>query len=112
MPGYSQATIAAYPKLGNLAAPLEVSRTWGIHENVFNVNERTILFLQDVLAEVLPLFPSQYIHIGGDEVPKKLCVTARLPRHACASWDFTTRISCKATLPAAWTLFSPRVATA
>ncbi|MGD0006275.1 MAG: beta-N-acetylhexosaminidase [Anaerolineaceae bacterium] len=71
MPGHSQAAIAAYPELGNLAAPLEVSRTWGIHENVFNVNENTILFLQDVLAEVLDLFPSQFIHIGGDEVPKK-----------------------------------------
>jgi hexosaminidase len=71
MPGHSQAAIAAYPELGNFAAPLEVSRTWGIHENVFNVNESTILFLQDVLAEVLDLFPSQFIHIGGDEVPKK-----------------------------------------
>jgi len=56
MPGHSQAAIAAYPELGNFTAPLEVSRTLGIHENVFNVNESTILFLQDVLAEVLPLF--------------------------------------------------------
>ena len=71
MPGHSQAAIAAYPELGNLAAPLEVSCTWGIHENVFNVNESTLLFLQDVLAEVLDLFPSQFIHIGGDECPKK-----------------------------------------
>lgn len=71
MPGHSQAAIAAYPELGNVAAPLEVSRTWGIHENVFNANESTILFLQDVLAEVLDLFPGQFIHIGGDECPKK-----------------------------------------
>ena len=71
MPGHSQAAIAAYPELGNVATPLEVSCTWGIHENVYNVNESTILFLQDVLAEVLDLFPSPFIHVGGDECPKK-----------------------------------------
>ena len=51
--------------------PLEVSPDWGVNVHVFNVNEGTILFLQGVLDEVLALFPSQYIHVGGDECPKR-----------------------------------------
>ncbi|HXG65660.1 MAG TPA: beta-N-acetylhexosaminidase, partial [Blastocatellia bacterium] len=70
MPGHAQAAIAAYPELGNTGEKLEVSTVWGVHKNVFNVNEKTILFLQDVLTEVLALFPGKFIHIGGDEVPK------------------------------------------
>lgn len=71
MPGHAQAAIAAYPELGNTGRALEVHPTWGVNENVFNVNENTILFLQDVLTEVIALFPSKFIHIGGDECPKK-----------------------------------------
>ncbi len=71
MPGHAQAAIAAYPELGNVAEPLDVRPHWGISENVFNVEEGTLAFLQDVLAEVLDLFPSKFIHIGGDEAPKK-----------------------------------------
>jgi hexosaminidase len=71
MPGHSQAAISAYPQLGNLDQPLEVSMLWGVHENIYNPKESTIMFLQDVLEEVLALFPSQYIHVGGDEAPKK-----------------------------------------
>lgn len=70
MPGHSQAAIAAYPELGNYDRQLGVCRWWGYGEDVFNVEESTIVFLQDVLTEVLGLFPSEYIHIGGDEVPK------------------------------------------
>ena len=70
MPGHAQAAIAAYPELGNTNEPLEVSTQWGIHKNIYNTNEKTILFLQDVLAEVLALFPSQFIHVGGDEAVK------------------------------------------
>ena len=70
MPGHAQAAIAAYPELGNTGEKLEVSTAWGIRKNVLNVNESTILFLQDVLEEVLALFPSEFIHVGGDEVPK------------------------------------------
>jgi len=43
---------------------------WGVHKNVFNLNESTIQFLENVLTEVLDLFPSKFIHVGGDEVPK------------------------------------------
>jgi hexosaminidase len=71
MPGHSQAAIAAYPELGNTGEPLEVAINWGVIENVYNTEDSTIRFLQDVLAEVLELFPSQFIHVGGDECPKK-----------------------------------------
>jgi hexosaminidase len=70
MPGHAQAAIAAYPELGNTGQPIEVGATWGIYENVYNVEESTFQFLQNVLAEVLALFPSPFIHIGGDECPK------------------------------------------
>jgi hexosaminidase len=71
MPGHAQAAIAAYPGLGNTNQQLEVSPDWGVNENVFNANESTILFLQDVLVEVDGLFPGTYLHIGGDECPKR-----------------------------------------
>jgi len=70
MPGHAQAAIAAYPELGNLAAPLNVSCEWGVHKNIFNPTKKTIRFLQNVLLEVMAVFPSRFIHIGGDEVPK------------------------------------------
>ena len=70
MPGHAQAAIVAYPELGNLDKPLEVRTTWGISPNVFNAQPETIAFLQDVLSEVIELFPGKYIHVGGDECPK------------------------------------------
>jgi hexosaminidase len=70
MPGHAQAAIAAYPELGNTGQHSEVGTTWGIYENVYNVEEGTLQFLQNVMAEVLALFPSPFIHIGGDECPK------------------------------------------
>ena len=71
MPGHARAAIAAYPELGNTGKPVEVGTRWGIYEDVFNVEDRTLTFVKDVLEEVLTLFPSPFIHIGGDEVPKK-----------------------------------------
>jgi hexosaminidase len=70
MPGHAQAAIAAYPELGNVSEPLGVSCQWGIHKHVVNVEDSTVRFYQDVLDEVLAIFPSRYIHIGGDECPK------------------------------------------
>ena len=70
MPGHSQAALAAYPELGNTGETLEVRTYWGVNENVFNVNESTFTFLEDVLTEVMELFPSKFIHVGGDECPK------------------------------------------
>jgi len=71
MPGHSQAAIAAYAELGNTGAPLEVRTDWGVIENIYNAENSTIQFLQDVLTEVMDIFPSRFIHIGGDEAPKK-----------------------------------------
>lgn len=71
MPGHALAAIAAYPELGNNPErKLEVGRDWGVIEQVFNVEDGTIAFLQGVMDEVLALFPGPYIHVGGDEVPK------------------------------------------
>ena len=69
MPGHMVAAIAAYPGLGNVAGPTEVLTTWGISEHVLNLDEDTIRFCTDVLDEVIDVFPSPYIHVGGDECP-------------------------------------------
>lgn len=70
MPGHAQAAIAAYPELGVTGASVEVATTWGIHPYLFNPTDHTLRFLQNVLSEVLTIFPSPYIHIGGDEAIK------------------------------------------
>ncbi|WP_341835125.1 family 20 glycosylhydrolase [Chitinophaga pollutisoli] len=71
MPGHATAALASYPQLGCTGGPYEVSTKWGVHKEVFCAgNDETFTFLEDVLTEILPLFPSQYIHIGGDECPK------------------------------------------
>jgi len=71
MPGHAQAAIAAYPWLGNTGEQLEVLRHWGVDENILNPSDSAIRFMQDVLTEVLALFPSHWIHTGGDEAPKR-----------------------------------------
>jgi hexosaminidase len=70
MPGHAQAAIAAYPQLGVTGKNPGVSHDWGVHTYLYNVDESTITFLQDVLTETMALFPSPYIHIGGDEAAK------------------------------------------
>lgn len=69
-PGHVQAALAAYPELGVTREPLEVWTRWGINRNVLNVEESTVTFFTDVLDEVMELFPSRYIGVGGDECPK------------------------------------------
>jgi len=71
MPGHAQAAIAAYPELGTTGKPVEVLTYWGGCIEIFNVEDTTIAFLQNVLTEVMELFPSEFIHIGGDEVTKQ-----------------------------------------
>jgi hexosaminidase len=68
LPGHATAAIAAYPALGARDATLRVSSSWGVHTHLFNLEPQTFRFLEDVLAEVIQLFPSPIIHIGGDEV--------------------------------------------
>lgn len=70
MPGHAQAAIAAYPELGCTGQNIEPAKIWGIHEYVYCPNETTFEFLENVLTEVMDIFPSPYIHIGGDECPK------------------------------------------
>jgi hexosaminidase len=71
MPGHSRAALASYPELSCTGGPFTVGTEWGVFDDVYCAgNDHTFEFLQDVLTEVLDLFPSEFIHIGGDEVPK------------------------------------------
>src|SRR3989442_5105690 len=70
MPGHAQAAIAAYPWLGNTGQQLEVLTHWGVDQNILNPSDSAIHFMQDVLTEVLALFPSHWVHTGGDEAVK------------------------------------------
>jgi len=71
MPGHALAALAAYPSLGCTGGPYEVGTKWGVFDDVFCAgNDSVFAFLQDVLDEVMPLFPGKYVHIGGDECPK------------------------------------------
>lgn len=76
MPGHAQAAIAAYPFLGCDDELLAVSPRWGIHDAIYKPTEQTLEFLRDVLEEVIGIFPSPYIHIGGDEAIKTLWRTS------------------------------------
>ncbi|MFJ6770006.1 beta-N-acetylhexosaminidase [Kitasatospora sp. NPDC091257] len=75
LPGHTQAAVSAYPELGNTdvvdTAALGVWTDWGVSHNVLNASEETLRFFEGVLEEVLELFPSEFIHLGGDECPKE-----------------------------------------
>ena len=72
MPGHALAALTAYPELSCTGGSFETGTTWGVFEDVFCAgNNKTFSFLEDVLTEVMNLFPSEYIHIGGDECPKE-----------------------------------------
>ena len=70
MPGHALAALAAYPEFSCTGGPFQVGKTWGVLEDVFCPKDETFTFLKNVLTEVMELFPSEYIHIGGDESPK------------------------------------------
>lgn len=71
LPGHMLSALAAYPELGCTGGPYEVEATWGVFDDVLCPGkEETFTFLERVLSEVIDLFPSEYIHIGGDECPK------------------------------------------
>ena len=103
MPGHARAALASYPALSCTGESQPVPHTWGVFEDVFCAgNDATFTFIEEVLDEVLVLFPSPYIHIGGDEVPKRRwsqCDACRkrmaqeqlVDEHALQSW-FITRI--------------------
>ncbi len=71
MPGHSKAALAAYPEFSCTGGPFEVATRFGIHKDVYCPGkEETFAFLQNVLAEVMELFPGKFVHLGGDEAPK------------------------------------------
>ena len=70
MPGHMLAALASYPELGCTGGPYQVGHYWGVYKDVLCVaNERVYQFVEDVLTEVMDIFPSEVIHIGGDETP-------------------------------------------
>lgn len=70
MPGHSVAVLAAYPELACRPGPYETWTMWGVNEDIVCPTEPTFRFFEDVLTEVVALFPGKYVHIGGDEAPK------------------------------------------
>lgn len=71
LPGHMQAALAAYPSLGCTGGPYEVWKIWGVSEEVLCAgNDSVLTFIDDVLTEIMEIFPSKYIHVGGDECPK------------------------------------------
>jgi hexosaminidase len=84
MPGHARAATAAYPELGSTDGPAPpVSASWGVLTSLFNPDEATLAFLEDVLAEVVELFPGPYVHVGGDEAVKD-------------EWRASTRVQARA----------------
>lgn len=79
LPGHASAALAAYPELGCVEGKdYRVKTTWGIFEDIYCPSEKTFTFLENVLTEVMELFPGKYIHIGGDEAPKAQWVESKL----------------------------------
>ena len=71
LPGHMMAALTGYPEFGCTGGPYEVATSWGVFDEVLCAgNEGTYTFLENILTEIMELFPSEYIHIGGDEVPK------------------------------------------
>lgn len=71
LPGHMLAALTAYPELGCTGGPYKVAQRWGVFDDVLCIgNEKSLTFLEDVLAEIVSIFPSKYIHIGGDEAPR------------------------------------------
>ena len=71
LPGHMQAALAAYPELGCTGGPYEVWKMWGVSDNVLCAGKDNVLqFIDNVLTEITKIFPSEYIHVGGDECPK------------------------------------------
>ena len=70
VPGHATAAIAAYPELGVTGRKLAIDNQWGVFPNLFNTEESTLQFLENVLLEVIDMFPARYVHVGGDEAVK------------------------------------------
>ena len=92
LPGHMLAALAAYPEMGCTGGPYEVCPRWGVFEDVLCIgNEKSMQFLEDVMAEIIDIFPSKYIHIGGDEAPKtewKKCPHCKARMEALGLTDY------------------------
>ena len=97
MPGHMLAALASYPELGCTGGPYQVGHYWGVYKDVLCVsNERVYQFVEDVLTEIMDIFPSEVIHIGGDETPtekwlqcpKCQALQKQLPASQQAAEDF------------------------
>jgi hexosaminidase len=75
MPGHARAALAAYPEYSCTGELLPVAQKWGVFDHVYCSKPETINFLKDILREVISLFPGDYLHVGGDEVPKEKWTT-------------------------------------
>ncbi len=98
MPGHMLAALASYPELGCTGGPYQVGHYWGVYKDVLCVaNERVYQFVEDVLTEIMDIFPSEVIHIGGDEAPTEKweqcpkCQSLGLPKEQIQS-RFTHRV--------------------
>jgi hexosaminidase len=93
MPGHAAAALASYPEYGNTDiqnySP-EVATSWGVHPYDYAPKEETFAFLEDILQEVINLFPSEYIHIGGDEVPPDQWQASPFAQRVMKEHQFTT----------------------
>ena len=82
VPGHATAAITAYPELGSIDTPLTIDNQWGVFPNLFNTEEGTMQFLENVLTEVIDMFPAKYVHVGGDEAVKDQWIaSARVQAH-------------------------------
>lgn len=90
VPGHSQAAIAAYPELGNTGEPIAVAKKWGVIKHILNPEEATIAFYQNVFDEVIDLFDSPYIHVGGDECEKDQWIASPRARETMRELDIDT----------------------
>ena len=93
MPGHAAAALASYPEYGNTDIPdyhPEVATSWGVHPYVYAPKEETFTFLENVLQEVMELFPSEFIHIGGDEVPPDQWQASPFAQQLMKEHNFTT----------------------
>jgi N-acetyl-beta-hexosaminidase len=71
LPGHATAAVVAYPRLASVVpAPAAVPSDWGVYSNLYNADEGTFEFLENLMAEVVQLFPGKFVHIGGDEAVK------------------------------------------
>ena len=95
LPGHSRAALAAHPWLGCTGEAMEVPHDWGVFKDIYCAGQDTTLaFLKTVLDEVMELFPSEYIHIGGDEAPKVRWEQCPKCQNASPTKACTTRTNC------------------